>query len=117
MEALSYLAESFFFSEIRKRTLRSRFSSVLCHTTSDQDSILKCGGLVLPIERMSLYVTFAPLMDDTLRTSLPKEIRIALHNHKALFYQWGLALCVSLSHPLPPSALFQLAVLTLLCLH
>ena len=66
---------------------------------------------------MSLYATFAPSMDDTLRTSLPKEVRIALRSHKALFYQGGLVLCVSLSIPLTPAALFQLALLNLLCLH
>ncbi len=36
---------------------------------------------------MPLYVTFAPSMDGILRTSLPKEIQIALHIYKALFYQ------------------------------
>jgi hypothetical protein len=55
---------------------------------------------------MSLYVTFAPPMDDTLRTSLPKEVRNALRNHKALFYQGGFALNVTSSIPLHPTALF-----------
>ena len=32
---LAEVAESFSFSEIRKRTLQSRFCSVLCDTTSD----------------------------------------------------------------------------------
>ena len=73
MEALSDLADNFSFSEIRKRTLQSRFCSVLCDTTSDQDTLLNCGGLVLPIGPMSLYVTFAPSIDETLRTSLPKK--------------------------------------------
>ena len=87
MDARLYLADSFSFSEIRKRTLQSRFCSVLCDTTSDQDTLLNCGGLVLPIGHMSLYVFFAPSMDDTLRTSLPRDVRIALRSHKALFYQ------------------------------
>ena len=72
MDALSDLADSFSFSEIRKRTLQSRFCSVLCDTTSDQGTLLNCGGLVLPIGHMSLYVSFSPSMDDTLRTSLPR---------------------------------------------
>ena len=95
MDALSDLANKFSFIEIRKRTFQSRFCSVLCDTTSDQDTLLNCGGLVLPIGYMSLYVSFAPSMDDTLRTSLPREVGIALRIHKALFYQGGLNLCVS----------------------
>jgi len=71
----------------------------------------------LPIGHMSLYVTFAPSLDDTLRTSLPKEVRIALRSPKALFYQGGLVLSVSSSIRLTPTALFQLALMTLLCLH
>ena len=35
MGALSDLAYSFSFDEIRKRTFQSRFCSVLCDTTSD----------------------------------------------------------------------------------
>ena len=66
---------------------------------------------------MPLYVTFAPLMDDTLRTSLPKKVRITLRSHKALFYQGRLVLNVSSSIPLTPTTLFQLALMTLLCLH
>ena len=66
---------------------------------------------------MSLFVSFAPSMDDTLRTSLPKEVRIALRSHKALFYPGGLVLTVTSSIPLVPAALFQLALLTLLSLH
>ncbi len=44
---------------------------------------------------MSPYVTFAPTMDDTVRTSLPKEDCIALRNHNALFYLVGLVLSVA----------------------
>ena len=117
MDARSDLANNFSFSEIRKRTLQSRFCSVLCDTINDHDTLLNCEGLVLPIGLMSLYVTFAPSMDDTLRTSLPKEVLIALRSHKALFYQGGLVLIVSSSIPMTPVALFQLAMLTLLCLH
>jgi hypothetical protein len=106
MEALSDLANSFSFNEILKRTLQSRFCSVLCDTTSDQDTLLKCGGLVSPLGNMSLHVSFSPSMDDARHTSLPKEIRIALRSHKILSYQGGLALIVSSSIPLTPSALF-----------
>ena len=42
-EALSNFVDSFSFSEVRKRTLQSRFCSVLCDTTSDQDTLLNCG--------------------------------------------------------------------------
>ncbi len=55
---------------------------------------------------MALYVTFALTMDDTLRTSLPKDIRIALRSHKAIFYQRGLVLNVISSISLPPMTLF-----------
>jgi hypothetical protein len=85
MQALSDLADGFSFSEIRKRTLQPRFCAVLCDTTNDQDTLLNCGGIVLPIGHMSLYVNFAPSMDDTLRTPRPKEVRIALRNRKTLF--------------------------------
>jgi len=116
MEAFSDLADIFSFNEIRKRALKSCFCVILCDTTNDQDTLLSCGGIVLPIGHMSMYVTFAPSMDDTLRTSLPKEVRIALRSHKALFYQGGLVLIVSSSIPLTPTTLFQLALLTLLYL-
>ncbi len=56
-------------------------------------------------------------MDETLRNFLPKEVRIALRSHKALFYQGGMVLCVSSSVPLTTTALFHLALLILLCLH
>jgi hypothetical protein len=85
MGNLADLAESFSFYEIRKRTLQSRFCSVLCDTTGDQDTLLNSGGLVIPLGDISLYVSFSPTIDDTIRTSLPREIRIALRNHKDLF--------------------------------
>ena len=84
--ALSDFAGSFSFGEVRKRTLQSRFCSGLCDTTSDHDTLLNCGGLALPAGHMLLYVYFAPSRDDILRTSLPREVRIALRSHKALFY-------------------------------
>ncbi len=117
MEDQATLADSFSFKEIRKRSLQSHFCFVLCETTNNQDALLNYGCIVVPFGHMSLFVTFAPSMDDTLRTSLPKEVHIALRSHKTLFYQGGLVLIVSVSIPLPPAALFQLALLTLLCIH
>ncbi len=72
---------------------------------------------MVPFGHMSLFVTFALSMDATLRTSLTKEVRIALRSHKALFYQRRLVLSVSASIPLPPKALFQLTLWILLCIH
>ncbi len=72
---------------------------------------------MVPFGHISLFVTFASSMDDTLRTSLPKEVRIALRSQKALFYQEGLVLSVSASIQLPPQALLQRALLTLICIH
>ncbi len=46
---------------------------------------------------MTLYLTFDPTADGTIRTSLPKEIRLALWSYKALFYQGGLLLSVTSS--------------------
>ena len=40
MEALSDLADSFSFSETRKRTMQSRVCSVFCDTTSDQVTLM-----------------------------------------------------------------------------
>jgi len=117
MGALADLAESFSFSKIRKRTMQSRFSAELCDTTNDQVLLLNCGGIVLPMGQMSLYVTSAPSMDDTIRISRPREVRIALRSHEALFYQGGLVLNVASSTLVPLADLLQVALLTLLCLH
>jgi hypothetical protein len=51
--------------------------------------------------RMTLFLTFAPTADDSIRTSLPKEIRLALTSHKNLFYQGGLVLSVASSISVP----------------
>ncbi len=95
MDAFSDLANSFSFNDIQKRSLQSRFFSVLCDTKSDQYTLLNSWGLVLLIGHMSLYVSFAPSMNDTLRTPLSREVRIALRSHMALFYQGGLTLGAS----------------------
>ncbi len=60
----------------------------------------------MPIGHMSQYVTFAPSMDDTLRTSFPEGVRIALRSHKALFYQRGLGPECLLFNPADPNGTF-----------
>jgi hypothetical protein len=65
---------------------------------------------------MTLFLTFSPTADDTIRTSLPKEIRLAIRSHKALFYTGGLLLTVTSYVADPPVFIFQMALLTLLCL-
>ena len=79
------LANAFSFCEIRKMSLQTRFCTILCDCVSDKDLLSNCGGIVLPMARMTLYLTFAPTTDDTVRTSLPKDIRLALTSHKNLF--------------------------------
>jgi hypothetical protein len=86
MDIIAGIAESFSFNEVCKRSIASRFCSVLCETVSDKNIMSKCGGITLPMGQMSLYVTFAPMMDATIRISLPKEFRIALRGHKTLFF-------------------------------
>jgi hypothetical protein len=66
---------------------------------------------------VSLYVFFSTTMDDTIRTSLSRELRVALRSYKEHFYSGGLVLSVTSSIPLTPVALFQMALLTLLSLH
>ena len=78
LDSLADIVESFSLSEIRKRILQSRFCSVLYDTTSDQDTLLNKGGLVVPLGGIFLYVSFSSTMYDTLRTSLPK--RCGLHS-------------------------------------
>jgi len=65
---------------------------------------------------MTLFITFSPTADDTIRTFLPKEIRLALRIHKALFYTGGLLLTVTSSVAAPPAFIFHIALLTQLCL-
>jgi hypothetical protein len=108
------LAERISFSEVRKRSLQTRFCSVLCDKVNDKDTLLNCGGLILPMGQMTLFLTFALTADDTIRTSLPKEIMLALRSHKALFYQVGLLLTVASFIPATPAYIFQIALLILL---
>jgi hypothetical protein len=113
---LEELAESFSFAEIRKRTLQTRFCAVICETGSDRDTLENCGGIILSMGQMSLFVTFSPTMDDTVRTSLPKEIRLALRSHNTLLFPGGLVLSVTSSISAPAVFIFQMTLLTLLCL-
>jgi hypothetical protein len=108
------LADAFSFCEIRERSLQTRFCTVLYDCVSGKDLLSNCGGIVLPMARMTIYLTFAPTADDTVRTSLPKEIRLALKSHKNLFYSGGLVLSVASSISAPPPYIFQIALLTLL---
>ena len=103
---LEGLAESFSFAEIRKRTVQTRFCAVIYETGIDRDTLENFKGIILPMGQMSLYVTFSPTADDTVRTSLPKEIRLALCSHKALFYPGGLVLSVASSISAPALFIF-----------
>jgi hypothetical protein len=78
------LAESFSFVEIQKNSLQTRLCSVLCDTVIDKDILRNSGGIPLPMRHMSLFLAFAPIADDTIKTSLPIEVMLALHSHKAL---------------------------------
>ena len=82
------ITDTFPFSEIRKRSLHTRFCSALCYTVSDKD-LLNCGGIILPMAKSTRFLTFASAADDSIRTSLPKKIRMALTSHKTNFYQGG----------------------------
>jgi len=110
------LTDNFSFNELLKRTMQTRFCSVLCETISDKDALLNFGGSILPFGGMTLFLTFSPTTDDTIRTSLPKKIRIALRSHKAFFYRTGLILTVTSSIAASPAFIFQITLLTLLCL-
>jgi hypothetical protein len=96
--------------------LASRLCTVLCDTNSDKSTLLEIGGIILPLERHEIYVTFAPTTDDTARTSLPKDVRIALKTHKRLFFSGGRTLHIASSIPAPPGYIFQASLLTLLSL-
>ena len=74
--------------------MAAKFCIVLCDTVSDKATLLAVGGGggILPLERHTLCVTFAPIVDDTARTTLPKELRLALIHHKKYFFKGGLTL-------------------------
>jgi hypothetical protein len=113
---LEDLVESFSFIEIKKRGLAAKLCTVLCDTVSDKTTLLEIGGVILPLERHTILVTLAPTADDTSRTSLPKELRLAVINHKKHFFKGGFTLQVTSSIPVPPDYIFQATLLTLLSL-
>jgi hypothetical protein len=88
----------------------------MCDTVSGKDTLLNCGSIILPMGEMIIFSTFSPFADVTIRTSLPKEIWLALRTHAAVFYQGGLVLIMASSIPAPPAYIFQFALITLLCL-
>ena len=114
--AIADLADSFSFKESQEKTMQTRFCSTLCDTISNKDTLLNSGRLILPIGGVNLFLTFSPTADATIRTSLPKEIRLALRIHKALFYRRELLLTVTSSIVTSPVFIFQIALLTLLCM-
>jgi hypothetical protein len=79
---LEDLVKSFSFSETKKKSLAAKFCTVLCDTVSDKTTLLEIGRVILPLERHTIFVTFAPTVDDTTRTALPKELGLALIRHK-----------------------------------
>jgi hypothetical protein len=113
---LEDLIESFSFNKIIKRFLAARLCIVLCDMNSDKSTLLEIGGIIQPLEGHTIYVTFAPTADDTARTSLPKDIRLAFNTHKKLFFHGGLTLHIASSIPTPTGFIFQATILTLLSL-
>ena len=109
-------AENLSFSEIQKRSLHTRLFSVLCEIVTDKDALLNFGGMILPFGGMTLFLTFSSTADETIRTSLPEKIKLALRSHKAMFYNGGLLFTVTSSVAAPPAFNFQIALLTPLCL-
>jgi len=113
---LEDLVKSLSFIEVSKKSLASRLCTVLCDTNNDKSTLLEVGGIILPLERHEICVTFASTANDTARTFLPKDIRFALKTHMRLFFSGGLILDIASSIPAPPGYIFQAALLTLLCL-
>ena len=71
--------ESSSFREIKKRSLAAKYCTVLCETVSDKTILLEIGGgVILPLEQHTIFITFVPTADDTTRSALPKELRLAL---------------------------------------
>jgi hypothetical protein len=53
---------------------------------------LEVEGVILPLDRHTIFVTFAPTVDDTTRTALSRELRLAFIRHKKHFFNGGLTL-------------------------
>ena len=86
------LVESFSLSETKKTNHAAKFCTVLCDTVNEKTTLQEVGGVILPLDRHTLFVTFAPAVDDTARTALPREVRLALIHHKKYFFKGGLIL-------------------------
>jgi len=108
--------EIFSFIETKKKSMTARFCTVLCDAASDKTTLFSSGGVILPLEHHTIFMTFAPTVDDTARTTLPKELRLALVHHKKHFFKGGLILHVASSIPVSPEYIFQAALLTFLSL-
>jgi hypothetical protein len=108
---------SLFFNEVKKRSLAANFITVLCGTVIDKTKLLEIGrGVILPLERHTIYVTFAPMANDTTRTALAMDVRRALKSHKQFFFKEGLTLQIASSIPVSPRYIFYAGILTLLFL-
>jgi len=70
--------ESFSFSKISKRSLAAHLCTAHCDMNNTMLNLLHIGGIILPLERQTIYITFVPTADDMARTSLPKESCMAL---------------------------------------
>ena len=110
------LVESFSFSETKKKSLAAEFCTVLCDTVSAKTTLMEISGVILPLDRHTMCVTFAPTVEDTARTALPRELGLALIHHKKHFFKGGLTLQVVSSISVVPDYLFQVAFITLVSL-
>jgi hypothetical protein len=63
-----------------------------------------------------MFMTFAPTEDDTARTTLPKELRLAIIHQTKNLFKGGLTQQVASSIPVPPGYIFKAALITLLSL-
>jgi hypothetical protein len=111
---LEELIESFSFGEVKKRSQVAKYRTVLCESITGKTTLLETGGVILPLERHTIYVSFAPMTDDTARTAMPKALRLALIHHKNYFFKGVLTLQVASSIPAPPGYIFQAVLFTLL---
>ncbi len=58
------------------------------------------------MELHTVFITFALTSDDSTRTALPRELRLAFLSHKNLFFKGGLTLQVASSIPAHPEYIF-----------
>jgi hypothetical protein len=56
---LEDLVESFSFTETKKKSLAAKFCTVLCDTVNDKTTLLEISGFILPLDRHTIFVTFA----------------------------------------------------------